>query len=86
MNNRLFTVVVGFDERLAPAKFIVRVLQTHRRLRFRMCVGYHFPGLHKKAYRRLLKARSITVVVKAGRSPCVPMRTTKTAVVNIESS
>lgn len=69
MNNGLFPVIVGFDERVAPAKFIARMLQTQRRSRFRLCVGDHFLGLHTELYRRDRKARSITVVVKAGSRP-----------------
>jgi hypothetical protein len=86
VNYRIVTVVVGFDERVAPAKFIVRMLQTHRRLRFLIGVGDHFPSLHNELQRRVLKARSITVVLNAGSSPCVPIRAIRTTVVNIESS
>jgi hypothetical protein len=87
MNNRFFPVVVGLDERIAPAKFIVRMLQPRGPLHFRICVGDHLRSLHNELHRRRGRnTRSITVVVKAGSIPCVPIRAINMTVVNIESS
>jgi hypothetical protein len=48
MNNRFFPVIVGLDERVAPAKFIVCMLQPHGRLHLRICVGNHLRSLHRE--------------------------------------
>jgi hypothetical protein len=87
MNNRFFPVIVGFDERVAPAKFIVRMLQPCRRLHFRIFIGNHLRTSIASFHRRRVRnARSSTVLVKAGTSPCVPIRAINMAVVKIESS